>query len=45
MLESNMSPEEAAEYFDFNVASAFFGPKTPMFLKRFKLPRPKFSRN
>ncbi len=45
MLERDMSHQEAIEYFDFNVASAFFGPKTPIFINRFKLPRPEFSRN
>lgn len=30
-LEKEMAPEEAREFFDFNVAGAYMGPGTPMF--------------
>jgi hypothetical protein len=30
ILKNNMSEEEAIEYFDFNVAGAYMGEKTPI---------------
>ena len=33
MLRDGMSEEDAAEFFDFNVAGAYVGPHTPMFLE------------
>lgn len=32
--DSQMSPDEAREYFDFNIEGAKFGDQTPMFLWR-----------
>lgn len=32
--QHGMDYEEAEEYFEFNVASAFVGPLTPIFLRR-----------
>ena len=31
-LEKEMSLAEACEYFDFNIAGAYMGPRTPMFV-------------
>ena len=33
LRESGMKPDEAYEYFDFNVAGAYVGEKTPMFVE------------
>jgi hypothetical protein len=35
ILSKTMSPEEAEEYFQFNVEGAYVGPNTPAFLDRF----------
>jgi hypothetical protein len=32
VLRRDMSPEDAVEYFDFNISCAYLGPTTPMFL-------------
>ena len=32
LIESGMTEEEAQEYFDYNVAGAYMGEKTPLFL-------------
>lgn len=45
MLEDNMSHEEAAEYFSFNVQSAYVGPQTPIFVHGFRLQSPRHSLN
>lgn len=33
ILEKDMTPEEAVEFFEFNVAGAYVGPQTPIFLE------------
>ena len=33
-MRDGMSREEAIEYFDFNVAGAYMGPKTPVYISR-----------
>ena len=33
LRESGMKPDEAYEYFDYNVAGAYVGEKTPMFVE------------
>jgi len=35
ILSRTMSPEEAEEYFQFNVEGAYVGPNTPAFLDKF----------
>jgi hypothetical protein len=35
ILSKDMSPEEAEEYFQFNVEGAYVGPNTPAFLDKF----------
>jgi hypothetical protein len=37
VLAKQMTYEEAVEYFDFNVAGAYMGPLTPMYLTRIEL--------
>jgi hypothetical protein len=32
ILKKNMTEEEAQEYFDFNIAGAYIGESTPVFL-------------
>lgn len=32
ILEKDMSPDDAVEYFEFNVAGAYVGPQTPLFV-------------
>jgi hypothetical protein len=32
LVDSGMTHEEAAEYIDYNVLSAYVGPRTPLFL-------------
>ena len=32
ILEKDMTPDEAREYFDFNISCAWVGPKTPVYL-------------
>jgi hypothetical protein len=34
LMRSGMDEDEAAEFFDFNIACAYVGPRTPMFLER-----------
>lgn len=33
ILEKDMSPEDAVEFFEFNVSGAYVGPQTPIFLE------------
>lgn len=33
ILEKDMSPEDAVDFFEFNVAGAYVGPQTPIFLE------------
>ena len=35
ILKKDMSHEEAEEYFEFNVAGAYMGPNTPIFVEMF----------
>ena len=35
ILSKDMTPEEAEEYFQFNVEGAYVGPNTPAFLDKF----------
>jgi hypothetical protein len=35
LRKDGMSGSEAREYFDFNVAAAYVGEKTPIYLNRF----------
>jgi hypothetical protein len=35
-----MTPEEASEFFEFNVLGAYVGARTPMFISRFELGGP-----
>jgi hypothetical protein len=37
ILSKDMSPEEAEEYFQFNVEGAYVGPNTPAFLDKFHI--------
>lgn len=32
VLERDMSPDEAREYFDFNIGCAYVGEKTPLYI-------------
>jgi len=32
ILEKTMSPDEAADFFEYNIAGAYLGPQTPIFL-------------
>lgn len=34
LVDSGMTPEEAIEWFDFNIAGAYVGEKTPLFLTK-----------
>lgn len=34
VLQQDMSPEDALEFFEFNVAGSWLGPQTPMFVDR-----------
>lgn len=36
ILEADMDPEDALEYFEFNVAAAYMGETTPAILERFE---------
>jgi hypothetical protein len=36
ILSNDMTQEEAWEYFDYNIASAYLGEKTPIFIKTIK---------
>jgi hypothetical protein len=33
LAQQSMTAEEAQEYFDFNIAGAYVGPKTPVYLE------------
>ena len=33
LMQQQMTHEEAEEYFDFNIAGAYVGPKTPVYLE------------
>jgi len=33
ILEKDMSPDDALEFFEFNIAGAYVGPQTPIFLE------------
>jgi hypothetical protein len=35
VLRRDMSPEDAVEYFDFNISCAYLGPRTPIFLSSY----------
>lgn len=34
LVDAGMTPDDASEWFDFNIAGAYMGEKTPMFLTR-----------
>jgi len=37
LMDSGMTEEEAEEHFEFNIAGAFVGEQTPLFLRRCSL--------